>query len=255
MTHIVLIGGSVTFGHGVSDIDSICCSFLRDILRNMDKGINCEISNASVPGYSSYNGRMFVENYLEKIDADILLIAFGWNDIAHDFVNDKTEGKSWVIYDISYKGVMIYSRTIQYIHKFGRRLNRPSKTIATNWKRSEFPLRVPPEDFRENMIEMVKHCRDLKVEPVFVSLPRQRSSKTLERRMQLFDKYMDILRDLSSELNVHLADVDQVFQQFPSLEFFPNPEVDFSHPNPEGQRLMAEVIASTLDTAGLLILK
>jgi len=71
---IIALGNSCTFGWGV-DSDLIYTSRLKQIL---DK--HYEIINAGVPGYSSYQGRVYFESESVKLKPDYVLILFGWND-------------------------------------------------------------------------------------------------------------------------------------------------------------------------------
>jgi lysophospholipase L1-like esterase len=240
---LIVVGGSVTFGNSCTDLDSTCCPMLLNLLQQRGRGERYELFNGSVAGYSSYNGRQFVEHQLPGLDADILILAFGWNDIAHDLAEDKTPGKDWQVYDTATRGALTYSYTLQAlraVHQVVRSKIGRSQLAG----HESFPYRVVLENFWENLRAMIQECRRLGVTPILLCEPHPRNYPDREGRLELHGSYLNVLRDLSRELQAPLADADSAFAAYPTAEVFQRPERQFIYPTTFGHRLMAEMLYS-----------
>jgi lysophospholipase L1-like esterase len=249
---ILIVGGSVTFGFGIHDSDSTSFSLLGSLLNARGDGLRYEMLNASAPGYSSYNGRKFADYKLANLNADVLIIAFGGNDGAHDTAPDKDPRKDWGVSDMSIRGAVTYSYTLQWIEAWRQQIKPKITKPRTPLFRSEYPFRVPLEDFHENMAAIVYRCRELGVQPILLCEPHPHGVPDPTGKMAIHQTYQEAIRALARELKVPLADADSVFQGYPSTDFFPHPETQFYYPTVKGQLLMAEVIYHTLEKTGCL---
>ena len=74
---ILALGDSCTFGLGVND-DKTWPVQLQSLLDA--KGLDAEVINGGVPGYTSYQGLRFLETQGLKMKPDIVVVCFGFND-------------------------------------------------------------------------------------------------------------------------------------------------------------------------------
>ncbi len=250
---IILIGGSVTFGYGTPHPDSTCRGLVQDLLQKRNDGMRYEVLNAGAPGYSSYNGLQFARHKLQDLDADIFIMAFGGNDGAFDTAPDKDPNKDWSISDVSIRGATSYSYIIKFAQAISDDLRRKYIPHRENPLRSDYPLRVPLNDFYDNHAEMVARCRDLGVKPLLLregqphGVADDRTGKIAKHK-----GYLDVIKQVAAELQVPLADADSVFALYPTAETFPNHGEQFFYPSMKGQHWMAQIIVDTMEEAGYI---
>ena len=72
---IACLGGSTTFGTGVTDADS------WPYILQQKLGTACKIFNLGVPGYSTLEAMIQLPTTVQHINPDIVIIYQGWNDI------------------------------------------------------------------------------------------------------------------------------------------------------------------------------
>lgn len=249
---VAVIGSSVTFGKFCPSLDSSCCHLLLDLLNQREDGKRYELLNGSVYGYSSYNGMQFVLHQLDRLEADILIISFGWNDGAFDVAADKIPGKDWKIYDTSTRGALTYSYILQWIAALSERLCQKLQKEQPLVRSGDFPCRVSPEDFKANITAMVEKCAQLDVKPVLLCEPHPHGVPDIRGKLTIHERYQKSMRQLSSEQGIPLTDADSVFALYPAEEFFDDPAEPFVYPNTKGQHLMAQVMYETLESESYL---
>lgn len=74
---VLALGDSCTFGVGVDDGETWPAQLQR-MLR--EAGIEGEVINAGVPGYSAFQGKRFLESRGLSLEPDLVLVSFGFND-------------------------------------------------------------------------------------------------------------------------------------------------------------------------------
>ena len=74
---VLALGDSCTFGLGVQG-DETWPAQLEGLLRN--SGLDVEIVNAGVPGYTAYQGWRLLETRGLRLEPDVVLVTFGFND-------------------------------------------------------------------------------------------------------------------------------------------------------------------------------
>lgn len=74
---VLALGDSCTFGVGVND-DETWPAQLQRMLR--EEGIEAEVLNAGVPGYSAFQGMRFLASRGLALSPDLVLVTFGFND-------------------------------------------------------------------------------------------------------------------------------------------------------------------------------
>jgi lysophospholipase L1-like esterase len=248
---IIIAGSSVTFGRGCENYDSTCISLLDELLQQKDDSRKYELFNASVPGYSSYNGMLFVNHKLRALDADVLIIAFGWNDATRDLAPDKSPDKSWTIYSLAISGAVTYSYIFQYL-RFLHKYIQALKPLRPRFFKRDLPFRVPPDDFHHNMTTIIDTCREIGVQPILLCEPHPRGFADRTGQVHDHEMYLRVLREISMDMGVPLADADSAMASRPTRDYFDNAQTQFTYPNAKGQHLMAQILAETLQRSGCL---
>jgi lysophospholipase L1-like esterase len=89
---IACFGDSVTFGYRVPTVwpeqpqayDHSAYPYpelLEKVLQQLNPGREIEVIPYAVPGYSSHQGLAFARRELPRIEADVVIACYGWNDI------------------------------------------------------------------------------------------------------------------------------------------------------------------------------
>jgi hypothetical protein len=87
---VVVVGGSVMFGHGQSgNAHTVPAELERELVRRT--GLRIEVHNLAVRGYTSFQEMLAVERYLSGHHADIVVSVSGFNDAAAAATEDGVE--------------------------------------------------------------------------------------------------------------------------------------------------------------------
>jgi len=106
--------------------------------------------------------------------------------------------------------------------------------------------RVPPDEYRANLAEIVARCRQAGAEVILCTSNSVR--ETPGRPMQTLERFMQIVRELGRELSVPVADCFAAFEARRAADpaewsLLLSDEI---HPNMDGHKRIAEKIAATL---------
>ncbi len=255
MIRLVALGGSVVFGCGVEQVEDNFCSQLERLLNNPRAG-RCEVVNAGVPGYSSWNGRQFVEHYLADLQPDVLLVAFGWNDTLLDYFPDgdprqRQQSACNLAEEFPYNQSALAHSLRRMALTIGIRTGLRKEKLGES-ERETRPPRVSVEDFRGNLAFIRDWCAQHEVKLIFCTESEARLERGEVRRTRLHAQYLAAMRAVAAELSVPLADVALAFSQMDPDSLFAHPEVDYVHPDRRGQAEMARLVFQKLEEAGYL---
>lgn len=73
---VVCLGGSTTFGHGVSAQRAWPAALQQELA---SRGVDAEVVNAGVPGYGSRQVRLRYERELAALGSEVVILTMGWN--------------------------------------------------------------------------------------------------------------------------------------------------------------------------------
>lgn len=130
---------------------------LEDTLRA--SGLAAEVWNASVPGYTSHQGRTWLETQLLDLDPDVVVIYFGWND----------HWRSTGVTDAEY--ARRRGGALRLVELF----RRPA---------AESPLRVAVPQYRANLAAMVGALEARGAAVVLVAAPSHLTAEARARLVQ-----------------------------------------------------------------------
>ncbi|MBD3256809.1 hypothetical protein GF377_00150, partial [candidate division GN15 bacterium] len=161
---IVALGNSCTFGWGVDDNQA----FPAVLEEKLDRSY--EVINAGVPGYSSYQGRVFFEQELVDLDPDVVLIMFSWNDIwaaAGEIADKDQEFPPPIV--IAIQNQLSRLHTYRLLKKL---LLTPVEPPTDSLFSHEAPVyRVSRDDFAANLTAICSTARANDCTPVLMTAP------------------------------------------------------------------------------------
>jgi len=157
---VLALGDSCTFGFG-ADADETWPARLEAALRARH-GLEAEVFNAGVPGYSSQQGVVVAERWIPRLAPDVVLVAFGWND------SSVWDGRSDAEHAAPPSGataLLQHSRAFAALRK-----------VLFSWRRSSggrdaVSPRVSPQAFEDNLDRIASLAREHGAEVVFVAWP------------------------------------------------------------------------------------
>jgi len=222
---IVALGDSTTFGLGVED-EKTWPAVLETLLRA--RGIDVDVVNAGVPGYTSFQGRRFMLKSGLALEPDLVIVTFGFNDAS--FWGSRSDAETASLLEPrGWERPLRHSRLYNGI----RQLLRPRDNTAETPPEPESP-RLTEQEFYLEMQELVRDIRAQDAEVVFVIWPylRQLLGQTTEPW-----KYQKVTHLLAAAEHVPTVDLVEPFIRADA------PLLDHVHANEDGCRVAAETLA------------
>jgi lysophospholipase L1-like esterase len=136
--------------------------FVENLLRERDAERRYEVVNLSLPGYSSHQGRVLARRFAQTIEADVVLVYYGWNDHwqaygeidSEKHVSPRAEGLAATMDDM---------RLLQLVRWALASLGPQGEALEE--------VRVPPDDYRANLRSIVEDFRAVGTPVVLVTAP------------------------------------------------------------------------------------
>ena len=244
---VLFLGESSTFGWDVP-YESSYAALLQRLLAEDGRGREVEVINGGMPGYTLVQGYGLLLRLELRLDPDVVLVAFGFNDflpvsyldlrVPHG-VEVTTGLDDWELFRQRRRWAARLSALLTDRSNFWRTLR--------SWRRADLTLdgrglvqtddkrpRVPKE-VRLKMLElMLEHCRARGVKLVVV-VPWYRELQA----------HAPLLRRFAAERNVAIVDLPERLRQVSTRNF-----LDMVHPNQAGHRLIAQEIHRELARLG-----
>ena len=238
---IVCLGDSVTFGYRVpvvwperpDDYDRSWLPFpmlLERQLRDANPGRSIEVIAMAVPGYTSHQGLAWLRRDIDRLEPDLLIVSFGWNDVSFSDAADRDAIKTnW--YAVAVRWLIDHSQAFAHATRWLRSGPPPANAPA----RRPVP-RVSDQEYVSNIRGIVGLGRSRGIGVIVLAAP-YRDSTTNPAEAKLMVHYREQLRAAMTS--------DQIaFLQLPELTetAYPTNEGWFGeliHPNHMGHRLIA----------------
>jgi lysophospholipase L1-like esterase len=188
-----------------------------------------EVLNASVPGYSSHQGLVWLRTQLLSLDPDVVVVYFGWND--HWRVTGTTDRE----------------------YATSRRPTRLRLLELGGRRRAESPLRVPLPQYRENLEAIVDESLAAGARVVLVAAPHRLTGEATRRLVQtryllpsedptaLHARYLQVVRSFAGRDGVAVLAADKLLELFGSAQ--PLIMRDGIHLTDEGHTVLAAALA------------
>ncbi|MFH2054454.1 MAG: GDSL-type esterase/lipase family protein, partial [bacterium] len=163
-TRIACFGNSCTFGWELAE-DQTYPTALGNELGGTYATFNC-----GVPGYSSYQGYELLKRLELILKPEIVTLCYGWNDhwAAGFDIEDKAQEMpaQWLLDIQNLLSRSYLYRSVKYLL-----LSKAEKEKEYTYNRESPTYRVSVEDYRTNLIEMVRFCRQRQIEPLLITAP------------------------------------------------------------------------------------
>lgn len=173
----------------------------------------------AVAGWSSFQGLQQMQRDIVALKPRYATIYFGWND-------------HWLSYGIADKDMDFSKarfplyRALQHARVF-QVFALSYNALLQQQSASQRPLRVSPEDYRNNLLAMINIARVNGITPILITAPsshqpgnepaylQDRFLKQLDQLIPLHQQYIDIVREVAREQNVLLLDLQEEFNALP----------------------------------------
>lgn len=244
---ILVLGDSTWFGHGVNDDQTTPYYLERDLTA---AGIKVETVNGAIPGYSTEQSKLILEELGWAMEPTLLLICNLWSDNNVDGFRDADLLRTNQVFR---NNPLAKSALFQLAVGFLDRARGGSGGRIVTWtKSSEWPeakeRRVPLQDYAKNLDWMVREARGRGIGAAFVS-PANRGLVDNEFPQGAgWDPYFVAQAQVAAwhELPVFSALAALQGNVATTDEDF----VDLMHPTAAGHEAIGAAIASGLVAAG-----
>jgi len=236
---VMTLGCSTTFGWGVDD-DQAYPVVLERLIRAAGH-VSTEVINGGQPGYTSFQGRWLWNSVLDDYEPDVVLVGYIVQDARKAAYSDKSQAV--LQQDARYlKDHLLYRfRTYMGLRELLGGIQTRAKERGQGDEGGVY--RVPPEDYVENLRDMVSEIRDQGGQPVLFGYPLEREGYTGEHRR--------ILAAAAEQLEVPHLDLQARMTEAThgGTYYFKN---DRGHANDAGNELIARWVFEFLEGQKLL---
>ena len=212
---VVALGDSVTY----QGYPALLETLLRQGAHVGPTSAPFEVLNFGVPGYSSHQGRVLTDLYAQAVDAEVAVVAFGWND--HWLARGAEDHRKPSLQAPSrgasvYRGLERRSRILQAIRALavgGSGSSAAGTPIDAN--------RVPPAQFRANLEQIVARFRTAGTRPLLVTLPSLHTvtgapaylvetglARTTDDVVKQHQEYNAIVRQVAAAAGIDCVDLE-----------------------------------------------
>ena len=162
---IVVLGNSCVFGNEVRYEETICAQ-LEDLLNNAGSGIY-RVFNAGVPGYSSYQGLIMLQEKVIGLNPDLLLVSFGFND--RRTVPDSTWMDGGEFFERDYRAqTRMQNLRKSYLVRFVFWLFKMDEKIPVI---EDYVVRVDKFDYKNNIENIIRTAEAAEIPVILFSIP------------------------------------------------------------------------------------
>ena len=240
-----ILGDSTSFGWGVNFEDSYS-QILKEKINQSNKITKLIVKNYSIPGFTSYQGRLLLGDKVKVKKGDIALVSFGANDsypsIKSDQIYFQTRNSLLGKVNWSLNRLKLYKWLKSILHYF------PEPTIFETKNR-----RVSLEEYKENLKFIFASILKEGGTPIFINIcndgeygvAAENTAKALDIPFynfpELFKPYLNKVHNFYPEKFVNYFEAyGKIIEKENTLIFlFP----DLCHPNSIGHELMADILS------------
>jgi lysophospholipase L1-like esterase len=191
-----------------------------------------EAVNLGISGYTSHQGLVVAKRWLTKLEPDLVVVYFGWNDHWQSVIATDSERSSW------YRRMLVQLLSSSRLFQIGVWAVGP-RTIERVG-----PPRVSLTEYRENLIRIGGMVRSVNADVLLLTAPsshvhrgvpdylvEQGFSPTKEAATNLHAEYNREVKNLASEHNWPLLDLASEVRDRPGLaRFFLEDGIHYNKP-------------------------
>lgn len=244
---VLLVGDSSYFGHAIADSATIGAR-LEATLRA--DGIDVDVVNGAIPGYSTEQTRILLDEVGWSVQPTLLLIANLWSDNNADGFQDVDLLRTARVYQNNPLAGSALFRVVAGV--VDRARGGSSGHLITWTKSSTWPearaRRVPIQDYARNLDAMVRDARERGAGAAFISPANQGLVNGAYQSGAGWDPYFAAQAAVAAWHGLPVASAVEALQADPASidEKF----VDQMHPSARGAEDIARTVAGVLRNAG-----
>jgi lysophospholipase L1-like esterase len=236
---IACLGDSVTFGYRVpvvwpdkpTEFDPEWLPYpmlLEKELRRANQNRAIEVFPMAVPGYTSHQGLAWLRRDIKRLQPDMVIVSFGWNDVSLSDAPDRQAIRTdW--YPVTIRWLIDHSQAFAHAAKWLR-------TKEQKPAQRQVQSRVSEEEFVNNMNAIVNLAKERGAKVVVIGAP-YRDKTTNPREAELMTKYRAAIRSTMQRRDIPYLEVLELTEPAAPVNdgFFG----ELIHPNHMGHRLLA----------------
>jgi len=238
---IICLGDSVTFGYRVpvvwpdkpTEYDPEWLPFpmlLEKQLRQANPNRQIEVFPMAVPGYTSHQGLAWLKHDIDRLQPDMVIASFGWNDTSLSDVPDREAIRTdW--YPVAVRWLIDHSQAFAHATQWLRSRNNSAQKVVLK------PVsRVSEAEYIDNFASIIDLVRSRGAGLILWGAP-YRDSKTNPPEAALMLGYRNSLRHVAERKQVAYLEILELTEFAGSVNegFFG----ELIHPNHIGHRLIA----------------
>ena len=241
----MVLGDSSFFGHGLSD-DASPTAMIQTGLRS--RGVNAEVINGAIPGYSTEQSMLLMDEQGWALEPTLLLIGNLWSDSNFDHFRDADLLHTRALYA---HNPMANSRLYRLIAALIDRARGGDINRVVGWTRSsEWPetgtRRVPLQRYAHNLDRMAQAAAKRGIGVAFIA-PCNLPMVVEPVRDRVWGTYFDAQEAVAKHHGVPVIPMLPSLQgQGPAPALF----LDQMHPSATGAALWAAEVVNALTDAG-----
>jgi len=238
---ILILGESNTAGFGLPDDERIYTNLLEKRLSKALPEKVVQVANFGVIGYSTYQGKILLKRNIDLIKPDIVLTYLGANDAIDAVQSDDEQITFWT--NEMDKGINQFM-TVRLLRLSARRIL--NKAGITGEKRrikslkavTNQTLRVPPDKFLNNLLEIKRLAVSRGAKAIFLTYPF--NNKIFPSYAERMMKNYYMLKEAETMDSLDIYDFFTVIDSLPKEEAFLWPNEDMIHLTYYAHELLAE---------------
>jgi len=233
---LLFVGDSTCFGIWVALDDTFAARASRELAAARGRAVEYEI--AALPGYSSWHSRVLTRRLVERQRPDRVVFYVGAHN---DHSSARYYGDGAIPARLARRHAAWHDVRVLLL------LENAADEAWRHWGRKLVPaeraLRVPPDEFAENLRDMLRRTRAAGAEALVLSPPW--SAHQLADHPEI-PRYRELLRAVAHEEGAALLDLQPVFAGRGEAELY---QRDRIHLSAAGHALAAQAIAEQLASA------
>jgi lysophospholipase L1-like esterase len=246
---ILCLGDSITFGYRVPVVwperpkdyapDWLPYPMLLEQrLRAANPGRPVEVIALAVPGYTSYQGLVWLRRDIDYLQPDIVTACFGWNDVG---LRTQTDGETmpvdWI--HVTSRRLMSYSQALTHFTQWLKRRGRGSSNTPAATAAAATTPRVPQAEYVNNLLEIARLGQSRGAAALIIA-PVYRDAVTNPHEAALIKGHRDALRSAAQQAGIPYLEIQELTEtNYPATNRLFG---ELIHPNHEGHRLMATAL-------------
>lgn len=239
---ILVLGASPSFGWGVPD----AATYSRVLEKRMRelRGERTKVINASIVGFSSWQGRRMLEQRLNLFRPDHVIISYGINDVTRDrfFYSGPTEDK-----DTHPRAPALANLLAELATPRALLALVSSSSVGTRDFSHSRPVRVSSEDYLANHSEILRRLAIARVSATLLVIPVHFPHEEGSGYAELLDvesraaAYFARLKLWAQELEVPVVDASEALLSDYERNFLVS-QKDYIHPSAQGHAVIARAL-------------